>query len=54
MRKLLTASLAVALIGLVAAPMASAKERLLTLYSPKIRRRAPAGSASSESISTTA
>ena len=36
MRKLLAAALAVALIGLVAAPAASAKERLLTLYSPKI------------------
>ena len=36
MRKLLTAALAVALMGLVAAPAAGAKERLLTLYSPKI------------------
>jgi plastocyanin len=36
MRKLLTAFLAVALIGALSAPVASAKERLLTLYSPKI------------------
>ena len=36
MRKLLTTVMAVALVGLVAAPGASAKERLLTLYSPKI------------------
>jgi plastocyanin len=36
MRKLLTAAIAVVSIGLVAAPAASAKERLLTLYSPKI------------------
>jgi plastocyanin len=36
MRKLLTAALAVAVVGLVAAPAAGAKERLLTLYSPKI------------------
>ena len=36
MRKLLTAAVAVVSIGLVAAPAASAKERLLTLYSPKI------------------
>ena len=36
MRKLMTAALVVALVGLVAAPGASAKERLLTLYSPKI------------------
>ena len=36
MRKLMTAALAVTLVGLVAAPGASAKERLLTLYSPKI------------------
>src|ERR687893_613018 len=36
MRKLVTAILAVASIGLVAAPAAGAKERLLTLYSPKI------------------
>jgi hypothetical protein len=36
MRKLLTAAVAVVSIGLVAAPAASAKERLLTLYSPRI------------------
>jgi plastocyanin len=36
MRKLLTAAVAVVSIGLVAAPAASAKEHLLTLYSPKI------------------
>jgi plastocyanin len=36
MRKLLTVALTVAVVGLVAAPAASAKERLLTLYSPKI------------------
>ena len=32
MRKLLTAAVAVMSIGLVAAPAANAKERLLTLY----------------------
>jgi plastocyanin len=36
MRKLLTAALAVSVVTLVAAPAAGAKERLLTLYSPKI------------------
>ncbi len=36
MRKLVTAALAVVLVGLTAAPAAGAKERLLTLYSPKI------------------
>jgi hypothetical protein len=36
MRKLLTALFAVVLIGALSAPVASAKERLLTLYSPKI------------------
>ena len=36
MRKLAQAALVVAVVGLVVAPAASAKERLLTLYSPKI------------------
>jgi plastocyanin len=36
MRKLLTTALVVAVAALVAAPAAGAKERLLTLYSPKI------------------
>ena len=36
MRKLLVVAMAAALVGLVAAPAAGAKERLLTLYSPKI------------------
>jgi hypothetical protein len=36
MRKLVLAALAAAVVVLVVAPAASAKERLLTLYSPKI------------------